>query len=135
MCVQFRSRLLHLCRWYHGKISRQTASVRLEAHKQPGAFLVRESGSEPGNLVLSFLDREERVFHYMINYKDGQYNTAGQTSNWFSTLEELIGYYTKYSTVKKNQHLDKPVPPPEVSCCVATISRYIISACFSLLLV
>lgn len=99
--------------WYHGKISRQTASVRLEAHKQPGAFLVRESGSEPGNLVLSFLDREERVFHYMINYKDGQYNTAGQTSNWFSTLEELIGYYTKYSTVKKNQHLDKPVPPPE----------------------
>ena len=100
--------------WYHGRINRDIASVRLEAVGKPGAYLVRDSESEPGLFVLSFLDRYLRVFNYKINSNNGMYNAMGQSNKWFPSLEQLIGYYSKYSTVKQNQHLDSPVAPPEV---------------------
>lgn len=81
---------------------------------KPGAYLVRKSESEPGNFVLSFFDKQLRVFHYKIACRNRQYNVSGQ-SKWFSSLQNLIGYYTRHSTVKQNQHLDIPVAPPEVS--------------------
>lgn len=103
-----------LSRWYHGRINRRVAASRLEEVGRPGAYLVRDSESEPGSFVLSFLDHDGLVFHYRINCQDGQYNTAGQSNRWFSSLQTLLGYYMKYSTVRKNQHLGVAVSPPEV---------------------
>ncbi len=88
--------------------------MRLQGMAKPGAYLVRRSESEPGCFVLSFLDRQLRVFNYKISCRNGQYNASGQSKKWFTSLENLIGYYTRYSTVKQNQHLDVPVAPPEV---------------------
>lgn len=82
---------------------------------KPGAYLVRTSESEPGSYVLSFLDKQLRVFNYKIACRNGQYNAQGQSKKWFSSLGNLIGYYTRHSTVKQNQHLDIPVAPPEVN--------------------
>lgn len=102
-------------RWYHGSIKRDVACMRLQAMSKPGAYLIRKSESEPGNYVLSFLDKQLRVFNYKISCRNGQYNVSGQSQKWFSSLQALIGYYTRFSTVKQNQHLDVPVAPPEVS--------------------
>lgn len=82
---------------------------------KPGAYLVRRSESDPGNFVLSFMDKELRIFNYKISCRNGQYNVSGQSKKWFSTMQNLIGYYTRYSTVKQNQHLNVPIAPPEVS--------------------
>lgn len=102
-------------RWYHGNISRDTACRRLQAVLKPGAYLVRKSESDPGSFVLSFIDKELRVFNYKISCCKGQYNISSQSKRWFSSLQNLIGYYTRYSTVKQNQHLVMPVAPPNVS--------------------
>lgn len=88
--------------------------MRLQAMSKPGAYLVRRSESDPGSFVLSFMDKQSRIFNYKISCRNGQYNVSGQSKKWFSTLENLIGYYTRYSTVKQNQHLNVPVAPPEV---------------------
>ncbi len=101
--------------WFHGKIDRDLASKRLHAVGRPGAYLVRNSESTPGSFVLTFLDKEKRAFNYMVHHKDGLYNASGQSRRWFPSLQQLIGYYTKFSTVKQNQHLDVPVAPPDVS--------------------
>ncbi len=90
------------------------ACLRLQGVAKPGAYLVRLSESDPGNYVLSFLDKQLRVFNYKIGCKNGQYNASGQSKRWFPSLQNLIGYYTRHSTVKQNQHLDIPVPPPKV---------------------
>ena len=82
---------------------------------KPGAYLVRKSESDPGSFVLSFVDKQLRIFNYKISCRNSQYNVSGQSKKWFSTLQNLIGYYTRHSTVKQNQHLTFPVAPPEVS--------------------
>lgn len=102
------------CRWYHGNINRDTACLRLQGMSKPGAYLIRRSESEPGSFVLSFLDKQLRVFNYKIACRNGQYNVSSQSRKWFSSLQKLIGYYTRYSTVKQNQHLVIPVAPPDV---------------------
>ena len=89
--------------------------MRLQAALKPGAYLVRRSESEPGNFVLSFVDKQLRVFNYKIASRNSQYNVSGQSKKWFGSLQNLIGYYTRYSTVKQNQHLVLPVAPPNVS--------------------
>lgn len=107
-------RLLH--RWYHGPISRMVACQRLEAINTPGAYLIRESSSERGAFVLSFLDSTSRVHHFrIVRSHQNQFNIGGTT--WFSSLAKLVAYHTKYSPVMENvnERLDVPVPPPCVS--------------------
>jgi hypothetical protein len=89
--------------------------MRLQDMSKAGAYLVRRSESDPKSFVLAFMDKELRNFNYKISCRNGQYNVSGQSKKWFSSLENLIGYYTRYSTVKQNQHLIVPVAPPEVS--------------------
>ena len=89
--------------------------MRLQSIAKPGCYLIRRSESDPGSFVLSFVDKQLRIFNYKIGYHNGQYNVSGQSKKWFSSLQNLIGYYTRYSTVKQNQHLITPVAPPEVS--------------------
>ena len=99
-------------RWYHGAIDRVTACQRLERVGKPGSYLVRE-GSER-NLVLSFLDRDNRFHHFMIVRKAGRYNIGGNI--WFSSLSKLLGFHSKYSSVveRHSERLDVCVPPPQV---------------------
>ena len=88
--------------------------MRLQGVAKSGCYLVRKSESDPGSFVLSFVDKQLRIFNYKISCRNGQYNVSGQSKKWFSSMQNLIGYYTRYSTVKQNQHLIFPVAPPEV---------------------
>lgn len=92
------------------------ACKRLQAVDSPGAYLVRESSSDGGSLVLSFLDGERHIHHFrIVRNNQGQYNIGG--SIWFSSLVRLVGFHTKYSSVleKHSERLDHPVAPPTVS--------------------
>ena len=105
-----------LLRWYHGPIGRMLASQRLETSGSPGAYLIRESSSERGVLVLSFLDSSSRVHHFkIVCSSEGKFNIGG--SVWFSSMTKLIAYHSKYSPVMENvdERLDVPVSPPSVS--------------------
>lgn len=107
---------MHVYRWYHGPISRATACQHLEAVGSPGTYLIRESSSEPGSLVLSFLDSSQRVHHFrIIKSIQGQYNIGGNI--WFPSLAKLVGFHTKCSSVmeKVSERLDIPVAPASVS--------------------
>lgn len=100
--------------WFHGRITRALACRRLEEIGQPGAYLVRESNAEIGNFVLSFLGGGGRIHHFKISCIRGRYNIGGPM--WFSSLQNLVGYHRKYSSVVENQseRLDIPVAPPQV---------------------
>lgn len=100
------------CRWFHGRTSRSVACQRLEEDGRAGAYLIRESESARGNFVLSFMDSETRVHHFKISCKLGRYNIGG--SIWFSSLQNLVGYHMKYSSVveKHSERLEFPIPPP-----------------------
>ena len=92
------------------------ACQRLEAVGTPGAYLIRESSSERGVFVLSFLDSNNRVHHFrIVRNQKGQFNIGGDL--WFSSLPQLVAYHTKYSSVMENieERLDVPVRAPSVS--------------------
>lgn len=44
-----------LCRWYHGRLDRYSAELRLQAASKLGSYLIRESDRKPGSYVLSYL--------------------------------------------------------------------------------
>ncbi len=102
------------------------ACQRLEAISTPGAYLIRESSSERGAFVLSFLDSTGRVHHFrIVRSHQNQFNIGGTT--WFSSLAKLVAYHTKYSSVMENvnERLDVPVPPPSVSyLCIKAPKNY-----------
>lgn len=119
------------CRWYHGPINRIVACLRLEAVGSPGAFLVRESSSESGVFVLSFLDSSSRVHHFKIVRSHlGQFNIGGNV--WFSSLAKLVAYHSKYSPVVENvdERLDIPVAPPSVSFLVHLVVLLLMAVSF-----
>ena len=47
-CVIFGTLMPHVCRWYHGKISRTQAEDVLMTYPTNGAYLFRDSESSPG---------------------------------------------------------------------------------------
>ena len=100
-------------RWFHGAIGRSTACIRLDQDGRPGAYLIRLS-ADHGKFALSLLDGNRRVHHFRIRVRNGRFNLGG--SLWFSSLEKLVGYHTRYSALmeKHTERLDYPVPPPEV---------------------
>lgn len=67
---------------------------------KPDCFLVRESVHRPGSYVLSVLTGEQ-VAHIMIHGKpNGMYDVGG--GHQFSSLKELIDFYTNTPMVEKN---------------------------------
>ncbi|XP_075929263.1 ras GTPase-activating protein 1 isoform X2 [Petromyzon marinus] len=95
--------------WYHGKLDRSIAEERLQQASRPGSYLVRESDRQPGSFVLSFLGKTG-VNHFRIIAMCGDYYIGGRR---FSSLSDLIGYYSHVSCLLKGEQLLYPVPPPE----------------------
>ncbi|XP_069483685.1 ras GTPase-activating protein 1 isoform X1 [Ambystoma mexicanum] len=96
--------------WYHGKLDRTIAEDRLRQAEVPGSYLIRESDRRPGSFVLSFLSNTNVVNHFRIIAMCGDYYIGGRR---FSSLSDLIGYYSHVSCLLKGEKLIHPVPPPE----------------------
>ncbi|XP_067664824.1 ras GTPase-activating protein 1-like isoform X1 [Haliotis asinina] len=96
--------------WYHGRLDRQTAEVRLQEAGKEGSYLIRESDRKPGSFVLSYLGKANQLTHFRIIAMCGDYYIGGRQ---FESLSDLIGYYTQWSWLLKEEQLRYPVPPPE----------------------
>ncbi|XP_041915431.1 ras GTPase-activating protein 1 [Alosa sapidissima] len=99
-----------LNQWYHGKLDRTMAEERLQQARNPGSYLIRESDRRPGSFVLSFLSMTNVVNHFRIIAMCGDYYIGGRR---FSSLPDLIGYYSYVSCLLKGENLLYPVAPPE----------------------
>ena len=95
--------------WYHGKLDRQEAEKRLVTYGKPGSYLVRESERMPGNYSLDFYG-QTGINHFRITAICGDYYIGGRK---FTSLQDLIGYYTKLGELMKNEKLEFPTEPPE----------------------
>uniref|UniRef100_A0A2K6LRQ7 RAS p21 protein activator 1 n=1 Tax=Rhinopithecus bieti TaxID=61621 RepID=A0A2K6LRQ7_RHIBE len=98
--------------WYHGKLDRTIAEERLRQAGKSGSYLIRESDRRPGSFVLSFLSQMNVVNHFRIIAMCGDYYIGGRR---FSSLSDLIGYYSHVSCLLKGEKLLYPVAPPEAS--------------------
>jgi Ras GTPase-activating protein 1 len=97
--------------WFHGRISRQLASTRLQdLQGEQGVYLVRESETQPGDYAISYLSRTGYVHHFKINSNCGDYFIGGRQ---FLSLSELIGFYSNCSCILENESLEVPVVPPK----------------------
>uniref|UniRef100_A0A8C4IRS9 RAS p21 protein activator (GTPase activating protein) 1a n=1 Tax=Dicentrarchus labrax TaxID=13489 RepID=A0A8C4IRS9_DICLA len=92
-------------RWYHGKLDRTIAEERLRQARNPGSYLIRESDRRPGSFVLSFLSMTNVVNHFRIIAMCGDYYIGGRR---FSSLSDLIGYYSYVSCLLKGEKLLSP---------------------------
>jgi len=54
-------------RWFFGFMSRADATDLLSSQNEVGAFLVRESTTAKGDLVLSVKENNDKISHYIIN--------------------------------------------------------------------
>uniref|UniRef100_A0AAR2IYG6 Ras GTPase-activating protein 1 n=1 Tax=Pygocentrus nattereri TaxID=42514 RepID=A0AAR2IYG6_PYGNA len=108
-CLIYRL-VLFSHRWYHGKLDRTIAEERLRQARTPGSYLIRESDRRPGSFVLSFLSMTNVVNHFRIIAMCGDYYIGGRR---FSSLSDLIGYYSYVSCLLKGEKLLSPVAPPE----------------------
>uniref|UniRef100_A0A8C2HQJ9 Ras GTPase-activating protein 1 n=1 Tax=Cyprinus carpio TaxID=7962 RepID=A0A8C2HQJ9_CYPCA len=97
-------------KWYHGMLDRTIAEERLRQARTPGSYLIRESDRRPGSFVLSFLSVTNVVNHFRIIAMCGDYYIGGRR---FSSLSDLIGYYSYVSCLLKGEKLSSPVAPPE----------------------
>ncbi|XP_060947712.1 tyrosine-protein kinase SRK2 [Limanda limanda] len=79
--------------WYFPDTKRQDADKMLLAEgNRHGAFLIRNSESQKGELSLSVLD-SGKVKHYKLKKKEnGQYFVS--TTRCFSTIKELVQHYS-----------------------------------------
>ncbi|WAR00151.1 RASA1-like protein [Mya arenaria] len=90
--------------WYHGRLDRHTAEIRLKERATPGDYLIRESESKPGSYVLSYYGKTG-INHFRITAMTGDYYIGGRQ---FDTLSDLIGYYTTVSYLLKGEQLISP---------------------------
>jgi fyn-related kinase len=80
--------------WFFGKITRGKAEkLLLNPMRKHGAFLIRESESEPGAYSLSMRDGDS-VRHFRVQtLPDGAYRLQGSPSPPFSCLPELVSFH------------------------------------------
>lgn len=97
-------------RWYHGRLERKDGEDRLIQNGSPCSYLVRESDRKPGIYSLSYLSRQRSISHFRITAICGDYYIGGRK---FQSLQHLIGYYSTYGSLVKNEKLQNPVAPAE----------------------
>ncbi|CAB3990849.1 ras GTPase-activating 1-like [Paramuricea clavata] len=88
---------------------------------KPGSYLVRKSERKHGQYSLSYIGLNG-ISHFSITALFGDYYIGGRQ---FESLRDLIGYYTKYSCLLKDEKLEHPVQPPEpVSLSIRMVANY-----------
>ncbi|NXS37322.1 GRAP protein, partial [Pomatostomus ruficeps] len=88
-------------RWYAGRISRQLAEERLLERNHPGAFLVRDSESTPGEFSLS-VNYGKHVQHFkVLRERNGKYFLWEEK---FNSLNELVDFY-RMTTIAREQQI------------------------------
>lgn len=82
--------------WFFGFMSRADATELLLDYNEIGAFLVRESTTAPGDLVLSVRESDEKVSHYIINKitSDKSQQVCFRIGEQiFKNIPSLLAYY------------------------------------------
>ncbi|XP_057308310.1 ras GTPase-activating protein 1-like [Hydractinia symbiolongicarpus] len=97
-------------RWYHGRLGRKDGEDRLLAHGKSCCYLVRESDRKQGVYSLSYLSLAGHISHFRITAICGDYYIGGRQ---FHSLQHLIGYYSTYGSLMKDERLKEPVAPSE----------------------
>lgn len=96
-------------RWFHGSLTGKETEDLLLKNAKNGAFLVRESQSNPGDYVIC-ARTEDKITHVKIRYKpDGKYDVGG--GERFESLSELIEFYKRNPMVETSGtvvHLKTP---------------------------
>ncbi|NXK93798.1 GRAP protein, partial [Formicarius rufipectus] len=88
-------------RWYAGRISRQLAEKELLKRNHPGAFLIRESESAPGEFSIS-VNYGKHVQHFkVLRERNGKYFLWEEK---FNSLNELVDFY-RTTTIAKEQQI------------------------------
>ncbi|KAM6407905.1 GRB2-related adapter protein isoform 1-T1 [Rhynochetos jubatus] len=86
--------------WYAGRISRHLAEERLLKRKHPGAFLIRDSESTPGEFSIS-VNYGQHVQHFkVLRERNGKYFLWEEK---FNSLNELVDFYRTTTIAKKQQ--------------------------------
>ena len=98
--------LHYLSRWYHGRLGRKGAEEYLLKNNEPCSYLVRESDRKPGIYSLSYLSMNKTLSHFRVTAICGDYYIGGRK---FQSLLHLIGYYSTYGNLVKNEKLQNPV--------------------------
>eukprot|EP00730_Choanoeca_flexa_P005098 TRINITY_DN11874_c0_g1_i1.p1 TRINITY_DN11874_c0_g1~~TRINITY_DN11874_c0_g1_i1.p1 ORF type:complete len:491 (+),score=61.89 TRINITY_DN11874_c0_g1_i1:24-1475(+) len=87
------------CNWFHGTVDRATSEARLQTSvSEVGDFLVRESNSKDGSLVLTILHRKG-INHYLIKGQPGNWHIA--RDRFFATIPELVEHFIQVGTCKR----------------------------------
>ena len=89
---------------------------------EPGAYLVRDSTNQPGDYAIAYLSKHRQIHHFKINSVCGDYYIGGRQ---FSSLVDLIGYYTNCSCILENERLEVPVMPPTVRYFISAVTKSI----------
>uniref|UniRef100_A0AC11ERF1 Uncharacterized protein n=1 Tax=Ovis aries TaxID=9940 RepID=A0AC11ERF1_SHEEP len=102
--------------WYSGRISRQLAEEILRKRNHPGAFLIRESESSPGEFSVS-VNYGDQVQHFkVLREPSGKYYLWEEK---FNSLNELVAFYRTTTIAKKRQVFlqdEEPLPKPPRAC-------------------
>jgi len=103
-CIQ-----LHQQEWYHGNVSRLEAEAALRLHP-PGSYLVRNCESARKDYSLS-LKSSHGFMHMRIQLTPSGHYILGQFSRPFSSIAEMINYYTiNRLPIKGAEHVSLKIP-------------------------
>lgn len=95
--------------WFFGFMSRADATELLANNVEIGSFLVRESTTARGDLVLSVKENDDKVSHYIINriaHEKGQQVCFRIGEKVFMDIPTLLTFY------KLNNLDDAPLKVP-----------------------
>ncbi|XP_047140764.1 growth factor receptor-bound protein 14 isoform X1 [Hydra vulgaris] len=111
--VLARQSLLQNKPWYHGKCNREQSQHKLKLHGlKKGMFLIRESCTSAGNLVLTVVTQNKKITHYQIfqSFSSGVLSYSIENGPQFNSLDLLIGSYHSGSVEGVDFVLKKPCP-------------------------
>lgn len=80
--------------WFYGSMNRADATELLTNDNETGAFLVRESTTAKGDLVLSVKVGDKKVSHYIINRVNENNQVRFRIGDQiFPSMQTLLNYY------------------------------------------